>query len=202
MGWGDRPYDYSYERGLYYHEIIPNLFCGSQPRHKDDVQELHQDLGVTAILSLQQDKDMQHWGVNPEEIRNHCQHLGINLMRRPVKDFDPNSLRKTLPSAVSALHEEISAGGKVYVHCTAGLGRAPAVVIAYLYWFRGLPLHQAYDFLTSIRPCGPKKEAIRGATFDLMSGQPMDNFTGAPGDAFTNMPDVDRYALQWRVIRS
>jgi protein-tyrosine phosphatase len=25
--------------------------------------------------------------------------------------------------------------GRVYVHCTAGLGRAPAVAIAYLFWF-------------------------------------------------------------------
>lgn len=26
------------------------------------------------------------------------------------------------------------AGKRVYVHCTAGLGRAPAACIAYLYW--------------------------------------------------------------------
>lgn len=90
---------------------------------------------------------------------------------------------------------------RVYVHCTAGLGRAPAVIIAYLYWFRGLPLHQAYDYLTSIRPCGPKKEAIRGATFDLMSGQAQDQFNHVPSDAYTNLTDEDRYALQWRVMR-
>jgi protein-tyrosine phosphatase len=57
-----------------------------------------------------------------------------------VKDFDPWSLRKVLPSAVQALHEAVSQGGRVYVHCTAGLGRAPAVVIAYLYWFKGMDL--------------------------------------------------------------
>lgn len=28
--------------------------------------------------------------------------------------------------------------GRVYVHCTAGLGRAPAVAIAYMFWFCGL----------------------------------------------------------------
>jgi hypothetical protein len=46
-------------------------------------------------------------------------------------------------------------------------------------------LFQAYTFLTSIRPCGPKKEAIRGATFDLMSGQPMDAFAQVPEGRFT-----------------
>lgn len=46
--------------------------------------------------------------------------------------------------------------GRVYVHCTAGLGRAPAVCIAYMYWFLGLELDVAYKTLTDIRPCGPK----------------------------------------------
>jgi protein-tyrosine phosphatase len=41
-----------------------------------------------------------------------------------------------LPKAVSSLEWAISEGkGRVYVHCTAGLGRAPAVAIAYLFWF-------------------------------------------------------------------
>ncbi len=44
----------------------------------------------------------------------------------------------------------------VYVHCTAGLGRAPAVCIAYMYWFLGMNLDVAYKTLTDIRPCGPK----------------------------------------------
>jgi len=45
---------------------------------------------------------------------------------------------------------------RVYVHCTAGLGRAPAVCIAYLYWWCGMNLDDAYQYLTNIRPCGPK----------------------------------------------
>lgn len=31
---------------------------------------------------------------------------------------------------------------RVYVHCTAGLGRAPAVVIAYLFWFKDMGLDE------------------------------------------------------------
>lgn len=51
-------------------------------------------------------------------------------------DFDPDSLRSQLPKAVSALEWGISqCKGQVYVHCTAGLGRAPAVAIAYMFWF-------------------------------------------------------------------
>ena len=48
-------------------------------------------------------------------------------------------------------------GQVVYVHCTAGLGRAPAVGIAALYWFTDMQLEEAYSYLTGIRPCGPNR---------------------------------------------
>lgn len=60
-------------------------------------------------------------------------------------------------AAVRALEQARAAGGKVYVHCTAGLGRSPAVAIASLYWFTDMQLDEAYAYLTRIRPCGPSK---------------------------------------------
>lgn len=61
------------------------------------------------------------------------------LIHWQAKDFDPDSLRNELPRAVSSLEWAISEGkGKAYVHCTAGLGRAPAVAIAYMFWFCGM----------------------------------------------------------------
>ena len=56
----------------------------------------------------------------------------------------------------SAITGVPSREGLVYVHCTAGLGRAPAVCIAYMYWFLDMSLDEAYQRLTEIRPCGPK----------------------------------------------
>lgn len=58
------------------------------------------------------------------------------IIHSQARDFDPDSLRNGLPKAVSSLEWAVSEGkGKVYVHCTAGLGRAPAVAIAYMFWF-------------------------------------------------------------------
>jgi hypothetical protein len=68
-----------------------------------------------------------------------------------ARDFDPDSLRGTLPAAVQALAHALQRGERVYVHCTAGLGRSPAVCIAYMYWFRGMQLDRAYKHLTDIR---------------------------------------------------
>jgi protein-tyrosine phosphatase len=91
---------------------------------------------------------------------------------------------------------------RVYVHCTAGLGRAPGTIIAYLYWFQGLQLHAAYDYLTSIRPCGPKKDAVRGATHDLMSGRSMEAFNHEPHHAWTHLNEHQQAEIQSKVLRS
>lgn len=47
------------------------------------------------------------------------------------RDFDPYDLRMRLPVAVAKLHQAIEAnkGKTAYVHCTAGLGRAPGVAV-------------------------------------------------------------------------
>lgn len=90
---------------------------------------------------------------------------------------------------------------RVYVHCTAGLGRAPAVCIAYLYWFDSMDLDAAYKHLTDIRPCGPKRDAIRGATYDLLDANDFAHFDRLPKDAYASLSPEDRHALQYRVLK-
>ncbi|KAL3161748.1 hypothetical protein ABBQ38_008843 [Trebouxia sp. C0009 RCD-2024] len=201
MGWQDAdPYQYHYDRGLYYHEIIPNLLCGSQPRNVADVAELEAEVGVTTVINLQQDADFQHWGVDFGAVHQKAQELGINLIRRPAQDFDPHSLRHMLPSAVNSVYHALDNKQRVYVHCTAGLGRAPAVIIAYLFWFKDMGLDEAYKHLTDIRPCGPKRDAIRGATFDLCSGRPAHEFDHLDSNAFSGMSQHERDRLRHRVV--
>jgi len=51
----------------------------------------------------------------------------------------------------------------------AGLGRAPATALAYMYWLRGWQLPAALEKLKSVRACSPRIEAIRAATADLLT---------------------------------
>jgi protein-tyrosine phosphatase len=104
---------------------------------------------------------------------------------------------------MSYAHVLVQPTCRVYVHCTAGLGRAPGVCIAYIHWFgeQAYTLDAAYKHLTEIRPCGPKRDAVRGATFDLMSGQSFDAFERQPSDGFAALDAADRYALQYRVLK-
>lgn len=62
-------------------------------------------------------------------------------------------------------------------------------------------LDQAYEHLTSIRPCGPNQDAIRGATYDMLSGRPFEDFSNLPKEAYASIDEGDRYALQYRVLK-
>jgi len=185
--------------GLYYHYISEDVIVGSQPRTAGDIAHLANENNVRAILNLQQDKDLHHWGVNLHELVCASADHGIELIRTPAVDFDPHSLRATLPTAVAALESARRNHGRVYLHCTAGLGRAPAVGIAALYWLTDMDLDTAYSYLTGIRPCGPNKEAIRGATYDLV-GHHWEHFHHLPSDAFSDMSDDERVLIREKLL--
>jgi hypothetical protein len=59
----------------------------------------------------------------------------------------------------------------------AGLGRAPATALAYMYWLRGWQLPDALAALTSVRACSPRIEAIRAATADLLTDSQAVDYT-------------------------
>jgi len=60
----------------------------------------------------------------------------------------------------------------VYVHCTAGMGRAPGTALAYMNWVRGFQLDDAFAVLRGVRACCPKLSAIRAAAVDVLTGCP------------------------------
>ncbi|KAI3720957.1 hypothetical protein L2E82_31956 [Cichorium intybus] len=195
------PYEYHHDLGMNYNLITENLIVGSQPQKPEDIDHLKNEQNVAYILNLQQDSDIAYWGIDLESIVKRCKQIGVRHMRRPARDFDPDSLRSMLPKAVSSLEWAISEGkGRVYVHCTAGLGRAPAVAIAYMFWFLDMDLNTAYDTLTAKRPCGPNKKAIRGATYDLAKNDPgKEPFENLPENAFGDVADWERKLIQDRV---
>jgi len=58
---------------------------------------------------------------------------GITAEHYPIHDFNERHLTERLFGAAELLNDMLNNKGlKVYVHCTAGMGRAPATVLAYL----------------------------------------------------------------------
>ncbi|KAH9704116.1 phosphoglucan phosphatase DSP4 [Citrus sinensis] len=159
---------YRHELGMTYNFIRPDLIVGSCLQTPEDVDKLRQ-IGVKTIFCLQQDPDLEYFGVDIIAIQEYAKtYDDIQHIRAEIRDFDAFDLRMRLPAVISKLYKAINRnGGVTYVHCTAGLGRAPAVALAYMFWVLGYKLNEAHRLLLSKRPCFPKLDAIKSATADI-----------------------------------
>ncbi|MCO5579773.1 hypothetical protein L7F22_033635 [Adiantum nelumboides] len=162
---------YRHELGMNYNFVLPDLIVGSCLQTPSDVDRL-KEVGVKTVFCLQQDPDLEYFGVDICAIQERAKEIGgIEHIRAQIRDFDPFDLRQRLPAVVAVLNKAVQRNkGITYIHCTAGLGRAPAVALAYMYWLLGYELLKANEMLLSVRPCFPKLEAIRNATCDLLTG--------------------------------
>jgi len=64
--------------------ITDYLIVGSQPQKPEDIDHLKNEECVAYILNLQQDKDVDYWGIDLQSIIRRCHELEIGHMRRPV----------------------------------------------------------------------------------------------------------------------
>jgi len=150
-------------------EIVPGLFLGACPRTAGDAARLAA-AGISAVLTVQTDEDLADQEIDWPALLAAYEHRGIAVCRQPIRDFEPRDLRDHLPEAVGALRELREAGHRVYVHCTAGVGRSPSVVVAFLHWVRDWDLAEAARHVIDRRWCEPNLEAIRLATPAFFNG--------------------------------
>ncbi|XP_062156171.1 phosphoglucan phosphatase DSP4, amyloplastic [Alnus glutinosa] len=162
---------YRHELGMNYDFIRPDLIVGSCLQAPEDVDKLR-SIGVKTIFCLQQDSDLEYFGVDINAIQEYAKtYDDIQHLRAKIRDFDAFDLRIQLPAVVSKLYKAVNRnGGVTYIHCTAGMGRAPAVALAYMFWVQGYQLSKANKLLLSIRTCFPKLDAIKSATADIITG--------------------------------
>jgi len=144
-----------------YNRILPHLLVGTYLESAQEVQTLHRQDGVTAVLNLQTDEDIRKFYA--ESLEALYAGGGVRLCRVPVRDFDSLDLQQKLPECVRALTHLLEEGHTVYLHCTAGANRAPTVAIAYLHWRLGWDLDSAVKHVEECRGCVPNVEAIRRA---------------------------------------
>lgn len=143
--------------------IKPEIFIGTYPQNEVDIERLHSGPKITAVLNLQTDEDFAALRVDWPKIERAYQARDMLCQRWPIIDFSPQDLEQRLAGAAQALDQLVGVGHRVYVHCTAGVGRAPAVVIGHLAWHRGMALEQAHALVKSLRTCNPYMDAIRAA---------------------------------------
>jgi hypothetical protein len=150
---------------LTYAQILPRLFIGSHPRTIEDIERLRREAGITAVLNIHTDDDMRAVRVDFPPLEAHYQSCSIVLRRVPMVE-EQVELRAKLCQCIQALSELLAEGHTVYLHCTAGIGRAPTVAIGYLHTCLGWELDEAIEHVKSLRQCAPHVEALRLALGD------------------------------------
>ncbi len=147
--------------------IEPNIFLGSAPQNSIDVARLKQ-MKITAILSLQSDGDFKSHRIDWKKLQSAYQYNQITVQRFAIIDFDESDLGNKLAEPVKALNSLLSVGHRVYVHCNAGICRAPATVLGYLCHYRDMSIDEGLEYLRCRRPqVHPYLSAVENALNNL-----------------------------------
>jgi protein-tyrosine phosphatase len=153
--------DANFVSGMQFDAVSAALFLGPYPQLPEDIDALKRQ-GISAVLNVQTDADIALRYVDFEAFRIHYRKAAIDLHHLPIEDFNEVDLMAKLPAAVGLLKELLDANHRVYVHCTAGMGRSAAVAVAYLSLYHGQSLDKALAYVKDCRPviC-PNVSAIR-----------------------------------------
>lgn len=153
-------------------EVRHDLVVGSCPIRPADVDRICEETGVGAVLSLQSDDCREAFGIDPRQLAERASRHGVVVVNEPMRDFDPEEQRLRLPHAVRALSDLLAGGHRTYVHCTAGINRAPLVVLAYLTFVEDLTVDEALAMIRRARPeASPYMDAYHGCREDLLAAR-------------------------------
>lgn len=139
--------------------VDEGLWVGPAPRTDGDFRRLAA-LGVQEVLSLQPEEEARAIGVPPEDAARMAATHGLALHRVPIRDFDVRSMASGVPGAVRLLRDLRARGRQVYVHCNAGINRAPTVAAGYLALAHDLTGAQACEWITAAHPCAPDRHVV------------------------------------------
>lgn len=131
--------------------IEENIFLGSAPQSNVDVARLKK-MKITAVLSLQSNADFKSHRIDWPKLQSEYQVSEITVQRFAIIDFDQNDLGNKLAEPVKALNALLLVEHRVYVHCNAGICRAPATVLGYLCHYRGMTISEGVELLRRSRP--------------------------------------------------
>jgi len=97
------------------------------------------EAGITGVFNVQTQIDIDHRGTNWPLMCQYYEERGITPVHFPIHDFNEGHLTERLMDAAIALNDMVNNKGlQVYVHCTAGMGRAPASALCYYILFKRL----------------------------------------------------------------
>jgi len=151
--------------GLLFEEVLKEkLYVGPYPQKLVDVKYLKEKAGIEAILNLQTARDFKQRSIDIKETQSWIEGEGISFTYFPINDFDPLDLADKLLKAAGILKNLIDKYKRVYVHCTAGMGRAASVAVMYMILYEKMKPNEARDYIKSKRKAAtPNMGAVEAA---------------------------------------
>ena len=117
--------------------VQPNLYVGGQ--HKRRGLAPMRALGITAVVNMREESD----DAQRELALDHYLWLSTT--------DDTSPAMEDLERGVEFIRRHIAAGRGVYIHCAAGVGRAPLMAASYLVR-TGMSATQAWNAIRQVRP--------------------------------------------------
>ena len=120
-----------------YTRITPQVFVGPQFRQRG--KRKLERMGINGSVNLRIEYDDAAHGL-----------IFDNYCYLPTVDNEESSIEQ-LKQGVEFIQKLTTEGGKVYIHCAAGMGRAPTMAAAYFISI-GKPLGEAIALIKESRP--------------------------------------------------
>ncbi|KAG8439279.1 hypothetical protein GDO86_005481 [Hymenochirus boettgeri] len=117
-------------------EILPFLYLGSA--YHASRKDMLETLGITALINVSANC--------PNHFEGNFQYKSI-----PVEDSHKADISSWFNEAIDFIDSVKNAGGRVFVHCQAGISRSATICLAYLMRTNRVKLDEAFEFVKQRR---------------------------------------------------
>ncbi|EHA98506.1 Dual specificity protein phosphatase 1 [Heterocephalus glaber] len=117
-------------------EILPFLYLGSA--YHASRKDVLDALGITALINVSANC--------PSHFEGHYQYKSI-----PVEDNHKADISSWFKETIDFIDSIKNAGGRVFVHCQAGISRSATICLAYLMRTNRVKLDEAFEFVKQRR---------------------------------------------------
>lgn len=127
---------------LEYSRITDSLYVG--PQYREGGKRTLLQAGITHVVNMRSEFDDEAHGLTltDDDSANYCY--------LPTTDDEPIA-PDHISKGIAFIDRAIEEGGKVYIHCSAGVGRAPSMAAAYLI-SKGYSAEDALALISKARP--------------------------------------------------
>ncbi|KAF7493148.2 Dual specificity phosphatase DUPD1 [Sarcoptes scabiei] len=165
--WRCAPDDYRmYRNNIDCHEVFPNIIVGNAFAALS--KSFLKDIGVTHVLNCALNQFLNEVHLNEDYYRD----TNIRFKGFELDDICSENITRCFEEANNFIDDCLRNGGKILIHCLAGVSRSATITIAYLMMRHAMTLEEAIKEVKQNRRICPNEGFLRQLVeLDLMLNQ-------------------------------